>query len=195
VGGILLLERVTFSPQGTFLRRIHHARLDRISSRSQSSGYILSNITHRNTEFSMSKRILRMFIFALAFCGTAQAADLPARAPDEAPPSAPACFSSLWDYMNSSVRDCPLRFGPITLYGTLDGGYGYELWGTRVGQNADKPNYAIQRNSGNTHWLWSPNGLSTSTIGLRLAQPLADGWEIVGAVEAGFNPYTNPLRC
>ena len=53
--------------------------------------------------------------------------------------------------MSASVRDCPLRYGPITVYGTLDGGYGYELWGTPVGQNADKPNYAIQRNSGNTH--------------------------------------------
>jgi predicted porin len=94
------------------------------------------------------------------------------------------------DYLNASVRDCPLRYGPITVYGTLDGGYGYELWGTSVGQNADKPNYAIQRNSGNKHWLWSPNGLSTSTIGVRLAQPISNGWEIVGVAEAGFNPYS-----
>jgi len=51
---------------------------------------------------------------------------------DKAPPSAaPSCFSSFWDYMNASVRDCPLRYGPVTVYGTLDGGYGYELWGTR----------------------------------------------------------------
>ena len=55
---------------------------------------------------------------------------------------------------------------------------------------ADKPNYAIQRNSGDTHWLWSPNGLSTSTVGIRLSQKIGDGWEIVGAVEAGFNPYS-----
>ena len=137
----------------------------------------------------MSKRFLRIFISGLAFCGTAQAADLPTKAPDT-PPSAPSCFSSFWDYMNASVRDCPLRYGPITLYGTLDAGAGYELWGAPLGQNADKPNYAIQRSSGNTHWLWSPNGLSTSTIGLRLAQPLANGWEIVGVAEAGFNPYS-----
>ena len=55
---------------------------------------------------------------------------------------------------------------------------------------ADKPNYAIQRNSGDTHWLWSPNALSTSTVGVRLSQKIGDNWEIVGAVEAGFNPYT-----
>ena len=138
----------------------------------------------------MSKRILRIFILALVFAGTAHAADLPTKAPDAPPSVAPSCFSSFWDYLNASVRDCPLRYGPITVYGTLDGGYGYELWGTPVGPSADKPNYAIQRNSGNTHWLWSPNGLSTSTIGLRLAQPIADGWEIVGVAEAGFNPFS-----
>src|SRR5262249_1324324 len=138
----------------------------------------------------MSKRVLKIFIFALAFAGTAQAADLPTNAPAAPASAAASCFSSFWDYMNASVRDCPLRYGPITVYGTLDGGYGYELWGARVGQNADKPNYAIQRSSGNTHWLWSPNGLSTSTIGLRLAQKVGEDWEIIGVAEAGFNPYT-----
>ena len=60
----------------------------------------------------------------------------------------------------------------------------------RIGQYADKPNYAIQRNSGDTHWLWSPNALSTSTVGMRLSQKIGDNWEIVGAIEAGFNPYS-----
>jgi predicted porin len=141
----------------------------------------------------MSKGILSFFVFALGLVGTAHAADLPTKAPDAPPSAAPSCFGSFWDYMNASVRDCPLRYGPITLYGTLDGGYGYELWGTPVGQSADKPNYAIQRNSGNTHWLWSPNGLSTSTVGLRLAQPIGNGFEIVGVAEAGFNPYSLQL--
>ena len=104
--------------------------------------------------------------------------------------STPSCFSSVWDYLKSSIKDCPLRYGPITVYGTLDGGYGYEQWGTKIGPNTDKPNYAIQKNSGNTHWLWSPNGLSTSTIGVRFAQKVGEEWEILGVAEAGFNPYT-----
>jgi predicted porin len=120
----------------------------------------------------------------------AHAADLPTAKPAEAEQSKPSCFSSLWNYIKSSVRDCPLTFGPFTLYGTLDGGFGYEQWGTRLGQFADKPNYAIQRNSGDTHWLWSPNALSASTVGIKLSQKVGDNWEIVGAIEAGFNPYT-----
>jgi hypothetical protein len=87
----------------------------------------------------------------------AHAADLPTAKPAEAEQSKPSCFSSLSNYLKSSVRDCPLTFGPFTLYGALDGGFGYEQWGTRMGAYSDKPNYAIQRNSGDAHWLWSPN--------------------------------------
>jgi hypothetical protein len=138
----------------------------------------------------MLERLWRPFVLALALISSASAADLPTTKSPQPESSAPSCFSSLWDYVKSSVRDCPLRYGPFTLYGTLDGGFGYEQWGTRVGTYADKPNYAIQRNSGDTHWLWSPNALSTSTIGIRLSQKIGEDWEIVGAVEAGFNPYT-----
>ena len=136
------------------------------------------------------KKLMCAVLIAGAVGAAAKAADLPTAKPAEAEPSKPSCFSSLWDYLKSSVRDCPLRYGPITLYGTVDVGYGYEQWGAPLGQNADKPNFAIQRSSGNTHWLWSPNGLSTSTIGLRLAQKVGEDWEIIGVAEAGFNPYT-----
>jgi predicted porin len=133
---------------------------------------------------------LGIAIIAAGLASFAQAADLPTTKAPEDKPAKPPCFSSLWNYLKSSVRDCPLSVGPLTLYGTLDGGFGYEQWGTHVGRYADKPNYAIQRNSGDTHWLWSPNGLSASTVGIRLAQKIGDGWEIVGAAEAGFNPYS-----
>ena len=129
-------------------------------------------------------------LIAGGLASLAHAADLPTTKPAEAEKSKADCFSSLWTYLKSSVRDCPLSAGPLTLYGTLDGGFGYEQWGTRLGAYSDKANYAIQRNSGDTHWLWSPNALSTSTVGVRLSQKVGDNWEIVGAVEAGFNPYT-----
>ena len=127
---------------------------------------------------------------AVGLASFAHAADLPTTKPADDKPAKPPCFSSLWNYLKSSIKDCPLSVGPLTLYGTLDAGYGYEQWGTHVGRFADKPNYAIQRNSGDTHWLWSPNGLSTSTIGVSLSQKIGGGWEIVGAAEAGFNPYS-----
>ncbi len=108
-------------------------------------------------------------------------------------PNKPSCFDSVWDYLKSSVRDCPLRYGPFTLYGNLDGGYGYSLYGAPVGPSADKPNYFIQRNSRDVHWLWSPNGASTSVAGIKFAQKLGDEWEAIGVLETGFNPYSLQL--
>jgi predicted porin len=133
---------------------------------------------------------MKKLISVALIAGAVGGADLPSSKAADGEPSKPSCFSSVWDYLKSSVKDCPLRYGPITVYATLDGGYGYELWGTPVGRNADKPNYAIQRNSDNTHWLWSANGLSTSTIGVRFAQEVVEDWEVIGVAEAGFNPYT-----
>jgi predicted porin len=133
---------------------------------------------------------MKKLISAVLVAGAVGGADLPSSKAAEGESSKPSCFSSVRDYLKSSVKNCPLRYGPITLYGTVDVGYGYEQWGTKIGPDTDKPNYAVQKNSGNTHWLWSPNGLSTSTIGIRFAQEVVKDWEILGVAEAGFNPYT-----
>jgi hypothetical protein len=94
-------------------------------------------------------KLICAVLIAGAVCGAAKGA--------EAESSPPSCFNSAWDYLKSSVRDCPLRYGPFIVYGALDAGFGYEQWGAPLGTYADKPNYAIQRSSGNTHWLLSPN--------------------------------------
>ena len=123
-------------------------------------------------------------------CG-AQAADLPAQA--ATPASAPSCFASLADYLLASAEECPLTYAGITLYGSLDGGYGYETHGVPGNPSAGKANYGIQKNSNNTHWLWSPNALSTSVIGVKMEEDLGAGWSLIGVVEAGFNPYSGML--
>ena len=117
-------------------------------------------------------RWVGVFAFASMLASSAHAADLASTKAPDATPATPSCFAVSSSTCSPRSRDCPLRYGPFTLYGTLDGGYGYEQWGAPVGASADKPNYAIQRNSGDTHWLWSPNGLSTSTIGVRLSQKI-----------------------
>ena len=87
----------------------------------------------------------------------------------------------------------PFNYAGITLYGTLDGGYGYETHGVPGNPSAGKVNYAIQKNSGNTHWLWSPNALGTSVIGLKMEENIGGLWSLIGVVEAGFNPYSGML--
>ncbi len=127
-------------------------------------------------------------LFASALGGGAQAADLATETAPPAPPAETSCFSSAWDFLHSSLKDCPLSYAGFTLFGNVDGGYGYEQWGAPIGPSADKPNYAIQRNSANTHWLWAPNALSTSVVGISMQEKLFDDWTLVGVAETGFNP-------
>ena len=130
---------------------------------------------------------------ALAPVPPLQPPPVPPAAPDQAASSKPSCFDSVWDFINSSVRDCPLRWGPLTFYGNIDMAYGYSRFGAPVGPSADKANYFISRNSRNEHWFWSPNGASTSVAGIELKQPMQDEWELIGVAEGGFNPYSASL--
>jgi hypothetical protein len=123
----------------------------------------------------------------------AEAADAPAENAPKTAPSPPGCFSSLWTYPNSSVNSRPLTYAGVTLYGSLDGGYGYQMHGVPGNPSADKVNFAISGNSNNTHWLWSPNALSASVIGLKMKEAIGAGWSLVGVLEAGFNPYSGML--
>jgi hypothetical protein len=140
--------------------------------------------------------VKRLGIFLAAAIGLSSlghAADVPTQKAPEPSPAPPNCFSSLWAYLNSTASDCPLSYAGVTLYGTLDGGYGYETHGVPGNPSAGKVNYAIQKNSANTHWLWSPNALSTSVIGLKMEEKLGAGWSLIGVAEAGFDPYSGML--
>src|SRR5271165_1172310 len=128
-----------------------------------------------------------VLLATVALAGLADAADLaPKSAPEGAPP--PDCFSSLWTYLNSSTDDCPLTYAGVTLYGTLDGGYGYETHGVPGNPSAGKVNYGIQKDSAVV-----AHALSTSVIGLKMKEDLGYGWSLIGVVEAGFDPYSGML--
>jgi predicted porin len=133
---------------------------------------------------------------AIAAAGAAHAADLPTTKPAEAP--APVnCFASFWTYLDSTPADCPLSWGPFTVYATLDGGFTYESNGApynaRWNNGVDS---FIQKQSYGAKWLQSPNNLSQSVAGIKMSQPLPflsgpflSGWSVIGTWEWGFNPY------
>ena len=112
------------------------------------------------------------------------------------PPAAPApnCYASLWTWLNSSASECPLSAYGLTLYGTLDLGYGYEEWGAPRSPSADKLNYGIRSNAYEHIWQAAYNGLGTSVVGLKMSESLAPlglgGWSLIGVLEAGVNPYS-----
>jgi predicted porin len=129
---------------------------------------------------------------AIASVGAARAADLPTKKGVAAAPV--NCFASVWTWLDSTAADCPLSWGPLTVYGTYDVGLGYNTNG--AGYNAAWNNgvdsFITNQNKG-VKWLWTPNGMSQSVIGLKMAQSLAPlglaGWTLIGTVETGFNPY------
>ena len=134
---------------------------------------------------------------AIASVGAAHAADLPTT---KGPPAAPPvnCFASIWSWLDSTAADCPLSYGPFTLYGTYDGGLGWESHGS--GYNAAWNNgvnsFITKQASPHSQWLWTPNGLSQSVVGLKMSVPLPflsgpflSGWSLIGTWELGYNPF------
>jgi predicted porin len=129
---------------------------------------------------------------AIASVGAARAADLPTK--KGVAPAPVNCFASVWTWLDSTAADCPLSWGPLTLYGTYDVGVGYEsngaaytpAWNNGVNSFITKQNYGSK-------WLFTPNGMSQSVIGLKMSQSLAPigmaGWSLIGTIETGFNPY------
>ena len=137
-----------------------------------------------------------LVLLATGLAGFAHAADLPtAKPPEAAPPS--NCWSSFWNWLNSSSYDCPLTYRGITLYGALDLNAAYLSAGVGYSPSADKINYGIQKNAYASRWIAGYNGLSTSVLGLAMKEGLGPvglpDWSLVGVLEAGFNPYSGML--
>ena len=127
--------------------------------------------------------------------GLAHAADLPTAKPSPAAPPV-NCFSSLWTYLNSSPAECPLSYAGITVYATIDVGLGYSSNGAGFnGSYANGVRNFISKQSNGPKWLWTPNGISQSVVGINMKEaiPWFPGWSLVGAVESGFDPYSGNL--
>src|SRR5579871_3443626 len=106
-----------------------------------------------------------------AACGApfACAADLPAK--DTA--ALPNCFESLAAYLKASPADCPLTAYGLTAYATIDVGYGWESNGAPFSPHFGPGDaYLITKVNNGPRWLWAPNALSTSVIGLKMDEKL-----------------------
>ncbi len=138
----------------------------------------------------MKKFGASLAILIAASAGAAHAADLPTtKAPQTAPPV--NCYASLWTWLNSSAGDCPISYAGVTLYATIDAGVGYESNGAGYNQwwNNGVSNIITKQSTKGPQWLWTPNGLSQSVVGVKVSEPIGYGWSIIGTAETGFNPY------
>ena len=141
------------------------------------------------------KTRIGIFALGIALTSAANAADLPTTKPAEAPPQV-NCFSSLWTYLNSGPADCPLSYAGLTLYATIDTGLGYSSNGAGFNGSYSNGVYSfVGKQSNGPKWLWTPNGINQSVIGINMKEPIPwfPGWSLVGAVEGGFDPYSGNL--
>lgn len=90
--------------------------------------------------------------------------------------------------------DDSLTFHGITLYGVVDLGVSYQSRGTTYnGDYNTGVEELVSKNSKSAVWSLTPNGMSTSTIGLKGKERLLDDVDGVFTLEMGFNPVSGVL--
>jgi predicted porin len=105
--------------------------------------------------------------------GDAMAADLPYKAAVKAPP----------------VEDDSLCWHGVCVYGTIDMGLSYQNHGAPLSPLSVGPlDYLVSKNSLGSYFGAGPNQLSTSLIGLRGKQEIADGLYAVFNLQTQFDP-------
>ena len=90
-----------------------------------------------------------------------------------------------------------LSLGGVTLYGTIDIGYAYQNHGVpsngQLPGNLEYQAFTTTRNFAGSVSTVASSGLEQSKIGIRVAQPVAQDWSLVGRVETGINPTSGQL--
>ena len=123
-------------------------------------------------------------------CGVeAWAADIvPTGASAAAAASAPKPCTDGWSFI---ATDCQLTWRGITVYGTIDAGFGWQSHGAPWDpRSAVGASYLIQKQNNSALWGPAPNALTNSFIGIKGTQPIGGNVSAVFALDAGFDPYS-----
>lgn len=97
------------------------------------------------------------------------------------------------EYKKAPVDDS-LTWHGITLYGLIDMGVTYQNHGAPLSNTAGLGlNYLIQKNSNGSYFGVGPNALSSSFVGLKGSQEIADGLSAIFNLQTGFNPQSGKL--
>src|SRR6266566_6546487 len=97
------------------------------------------------------------------------------------------------EYKKTPVDDS-LTWHGITLYGLVDMGVTYQNHGAPLSNTAGLGlNYLISKNSNGSYFGVGPNALSSSYIGLKGNQEIADGLSAIFNLQTGFNPQSGKL--
>src|SRR5262245_26040621 len=134
--------------------------------------------------------VVTILAAAGAACDTeAWAAEsVPTMASPAAAASAPKTCTGPWDFIETN---CQLTWYGITVYGTIDAGFGWQSHGAPFDPRSTAgASYLIQRQNRSPMWGAAPNALSQSSIGIKGTEPIGGNVSLVFALDAGFDPYS-----
>ena len=136
------------------------------------------------------KRLGIALAATIGVAGLAQAADLPTAKPRGSASAGELLFEPL-DLFEFKPRGVPPELRG--LHGLCDDRRRPRLL---VQRRAWSPTYSngvysfVGKQSYGSKWLWTPNGISQSVVGINMREPIPwfPGWSLVGALETGFDP-------
>ena len=89
------------------------------------------------------------------------------------------------------TTNCQLTWHGITVFGTVDTGFGWQSHGAPFDPtSAVSSSYLIQKQNRGPIWTREANGLSNSTIGIKGKEPIGGSFSVVFDLDAGFDPYS-----
>jgi predicted porin len=105
-----------------------------------------------------------------------------------------------WSSAQADMKDPlpdALSLGGVTVYATIDVGYAYQSNGVPLSsQYIDGLEYqafTTTRNFSGSQSTIAESGLEQSKIGIRVSEPIAEGFTLVARTDTGFNPLSGQL--
>jgi predicted porin len=105
-----------------------------------------------------------------------------------------------WGAVNAEVKDPlpdSLSLGGVTLYATIDVGYAYQSHGVPLSSEylggLEYQAFTTTRNFAGSVSTIAESGLEQSKIGIRVSEPIAQGFTLVARTDTGFNPLSGQL--
>ena len=105
-------------------------------------------------------------------------------------PKAPDPCTSVHDF---STTDCTLTWHGITVYGAYDGGVGWVSHGLPENGYNYEGESLVNRNGYQHRFLFAPNNLQQTGLGIRGKEEFLPGWFVVFNASTGINPNSGLL--
>jgi predicted porin len=105
-------------------------------------------------------------------------------------PKTPTPCASVHDF---ATTDCTLTWHGITVYGAYDGGIGWVSHGLPVNGYNYEGESLVNRNGYQHRFLFAPNNLQQTGLGVRGKEEFAHGWSVVFNASTGINPNSGLL--